>query len=206
MTTGRFNAALAGTAAALLLITGCSTGAATDSSAASDPDGYEPVTVNSCGHEETFDEPPERVVVNATSLVEELAALGVSDRVVGYAPVSAYSPLDEYSDAVADAPKLGDGPLSREVVTAQNPDLFYSQLNYEDNMIEQYSPLDIPVLFPRKACDDDVTTNEDGERDYVASTYDDLTDLGRIFDVPDRAEDLVDSLKDDMAEAREAAA
>lgn len=192
-------------AVAMLLVAGCANPTSSDSARASNNEGDGPVTVRSCGHSETFEDPPERVVVNATSLVEELAALGLSDRIVGYAPVSAFSPLKEYQQAVADTPTLGEGPLSREVVAEQDPDLVYSQLNYDDDMIEQYAPLDIPVLFPRKACSEDVPTDTHGDRDYVAGEYQDIAELGQIFHVPDKAKALITSLKQDMAQARDEA-
>ena len=202
MTTRRFTVAIAATAAALLLVTGCSNGTSTDSSSGSGPDGYEPATVSSCGHEETFDKPPERVVVQPDILVEVLVALGLEDRIVAYAADSDFEPLDRYKETIAQLPSHSTGSLDRETVIAEEPDLFYSQINFDESMVEDYEPLGIPLLFTTLYCNEYAPADDSGKPDLVQSRYDDIADLGRIFDVTDRAAELIDSLQEQVDDAR----
>lgn len=174
------------------------------STGASDADtGSSSVTVSTCGHAETVRAPPKRVVVNTRGLVEVLAALGVADRVQEYSTLghSHYEPLNGYQQAVAAVPHASEGTLSKEEVVSQNPDLFYSDMNYDNTMIDDYEPLDIPVLFATRWCPTHAPT-EHGDPDVIAGQYHDLADLGRLFHVEDTASDLIGSLKKRIAHAR----
>jgi len=187
-------------ATVLLTITGCAAGntETTDSG-----DSHYPVTVSTCGHEVSFDSAPSRVVAQPHNLVEVLAALGLADRVVGYSVFdSEFRPLDKYADLVSDIPELGHGPLSRETVLEKDPDLLYSQINYGESMVDDYDPLDVPVLFTTQYCPDYAPTRDDGGPDMMQSRYDDIIDLGRVFDREGEATSLVKSLRSRMSDVR----
>lgn len=198
--------AVSSLAAMLLLLSGCSantgtTGQGRDTSAVD-----EATTVETCGHTETFDAPPQRVVVNTRGLVEVLAALGVADRVQQYSTLghSHYEPLDKYRDTVSDVTKGSDGTFSKEAVVAQDPDLFYSDMNYGDDMVDNYEPLDIPVLFATRWCPQYAPTTH-GAPDLIRGQYQDIAELGRIFGVTDTATELIDTMKQQMTAAAELA-
>jgi len=188
----------------LLTITGCAS-ANTETTASGD--SHYPVTVSTCGHEVSFDSTPSRVVAQPHNLVEVLAALGLADRVVGYSVFdSEFRPLDKYADLVSDIPELGHGPLSRETVLEKKPDLLYSQINYGESMVDDYDPLDVPVLFTTQYCPDHAPTRDNGGPDIVQSRYDDIIDLGRVFDRESEATSLVKSLRSRMSDVRTDAA
>lgn len=188
------------TAAVLLAVTGCATGS-TD--ARGSDDSHYPVTVSTCGHEVSFESAPSRVVAQPHNLVEVLAALGVADRVVGYSVFdSEFEPLPKYADLISNIPELGHGPLSRETVLGKDPDLLYSQINYDESMVEDYDPLDVPVLFTTQYCPDYAPTRDDGGPDVIQSRYDDIVDLGRVFDRERQAASVVKSLRSRMSDVR----
>ncbi len=161
------------------------------------------VVVQSCGDEVVFDAPPERIVAQPDVIGETLAALGLADRIVATSSFASFEPSEEYAPILADLPVLNDGPLSEEAVVSQEPDLLYSQIDYSDHMNDDYAPFDIPVLFATVFCPDHVPADADGNPDFVESRYQDVADLGRIFQVPDRADEVIATLKAKMEEAEE---
>lgn len=193
-------------AGSLLLLTACATSTGNTQSAGNSAD---PTTVENCGSTQTFDATPERVVVQPHQSLELFAALGAADRVVGTAEFSSGidSLSSKYQDRLADIPVLGDGPLSREVVVDQEPDLFYSEnASYNGASVEDYAPLDIPVLHATKFCPEHAPTDDDGDIALLDAHYRDIADLGRVLDVADAADELIQSMQTDMAEARDIAA
>lgn len=192
--------------AATLLLGGCSAVPANTDQDGAAAAGDEATTVETCGHTETFDSPPERVIVNTRGLVEVLAALGVADRVQQYSTLghSHYEPLDKYQDTISEVTKGSDGTFSKEAVVAQDPDLFYSDMNYGGDMVDNYEPLDIPVLFATRWCPQHAPTTQ-GAPDLIRAQYQDVAELGRIFGVTDTATELIDGLKQQMTDAAELA-
>lgn len=193
-------------AATLLLLSGCSAAPGSTGQDGAAAAGDEATTVETCGHTETFDSPPERVIVNTRGLVEVLAALGVADRVQQYSTLghSHYEPLDQYRDTISDVTKGSHGTFSKEAVVARDPDLFYSDMNYGGDMVDNYEPLDIPVLFATRWCPQHAPTAH-GAPDLIRGQYQDIAELGRIFGVTDTATELVDAMKQQMADAAELA-
>jgi len=187
-----------------LAATACVLVAATACSSSSSPDGDDAAAISSCGHPVTVESPPERVVVQPHNLAEVLAALDLADRIVGYSAFGPFTPAEEYAEELADIPQLGNGPLSREVVADQEPDLLYSQIDYGDTMVDDYGPLNIPVLFTTMYCPEHAPAGDDGEPSMLESRYRDMEDLGRLFDVQDKAAEVVDDLRDRMTAVRSA--
>lgn len=193
-------------AAALFALTACAGSTASQSTGTDDDSDDTSVKVETCGHQETFDKPPARVVVNTRGLVEVLAALGVADRIAAYSTLghSHYEPLDKYKQTIADVPQESDGLFSKEAVVAEDPDFFYSDMNYGDKMVDDYDPLGIPVLFATRWCPQHAPTNN-GTPDLIQGQFHDIADLGKIFNVEDKATELIDSLKKDLKAARKIA-
>lgn len=185
--------------AGLLVLTACAGSGVTDDTQAADSSDY-PVTIETCGHKETFESAPSRVVAQPHNLVEVLAALGVSDRVVGYSVFDkTFVPLDKYKEKIANIPELGHGPLSREIVVDQDPDLLYSQINYGGTMVDEYGSLDIPLVFTTQYCPKYAPAKANGDPNVLQGRYNDILDLGRIFDTQDQAKSLVKTLKKQIA-------
>lgn len=180
----------AGTAmAAVLAVSACGGGTEQDSA----PD-EQSVEVDNCGTTYTFDQVPERVVSTSLPTTEMMLALGLADRLAG-AVQAAGSLLPEYEEDFEGVPIIAESafpPPSREVVLAAGPDLIVS--GYPDD----YGP---------QALGDRASLLEDGINTYLVSgscdgvdnsldnTYDDLRTLGRIFDVGDKAEELIERIE-----------
>jgi iron complex transport system substrate-binding protein len=159
-----------------------------------------PVTVSSCGREWTFNRAPSRVLLGYPRTLETLDALGVQDVAHGYL-------LGGYDDLPAGYPAevvevSPDYALSREALIGADPDLVLS--NDEGQLGGDGG-----------ATYDDLTAA--GSAAYVLGGYcadgpaptslevveQDVTNLGRIFGVPERAAELAADLDARVAAARE---
>lgn len=186
-------------AAAALLLAACGGDPSPNPDTNSSASGY-PVTVNSCGTDYVYDKAPERVLLGAPGTIATLDALGVADSAIGYT-------LSDYEyDGVKNFPNLklttADWTPSREFLISTQPDLFLS--NDEQQLLGEGT-----------ASKDDlasVSGNLYVMGDYCVSNpatptidivYQDIENLGTIYDVPDRASDLVTELK---ARVKDAAA
>ncbi|MEU6355230.1 ABC transporter substrate-binding protein [Streptomyces sp. NPDC047072] len=192
-------------AAALCLLTaacgmssGVSDGSASDTTAAAAKAGY-PVTLDNCGRQQTFQKAPDRVVVmNGASVAEvsTLLALGLEDRIVANQQSYGMSEVPGRAAAVKALP-TGDIQLNeaydipREAMFGLRPDLVLSVTSYgfdEKNGFatrEQLEQVGANSYVSPQGCDDDPS------RMTVADSYRLLRDMGRIFNVSDKAEELI---------------
>lgn len=188
------------TIAPLLAVSTLLAGCGTVSTSASS-DGADGVTVTSCGRDVTVDQPPERVVSMHPSLTELMVQLGLGDRVVAQAQDALGQPSPELADEVdAIASISADVPPTREDLLAQNPDFVISGTEYEfstDQGFAGYDDLEkagAPAYVATAGC---IDRRSEGA---VADTFTDIENLGRIFDVADRADELVAQAEQDLAE------
>lgn len=193
-------------AAALFLLTTACGGASTSDDGAGDStaqaadakSGY-PVTLDNCGREVTFEKAPSRVVVmNGASVAEvsTLLALGLGDRIV--ANQQGYG-MSEAPGRAAAIKKLPTGDVKvneaydipREVMLGLRPDLVLSVTTYgfdEKNGFatrDQLAQVGANSYVSPQGCDDDPS------RMTVADSHRLLRDMGKIFNVRDRAEQLI---------------
>ncbi|WBB78165.1 ABC transporter substrate-binding protein [Micromonospora sp. WMMD882] len=201
--------------AAALVVTGCGSGPGDDDPAA--PGGAEaaagfPVTVTNCGRTLTFDAPPSRVVTGYQPVLETLLALGLQDRIVGRVNFSENGPdgfLPGQKELYERIPQLSDSIAfpAREVLLAQDADLVISEgwYNFEasrgEATIDELTAAGTPVFLTGGWCDDA------GQRKFqLADTLRDVRELGRIFGVPERAEQVVAEMQKILDEVRAAVA
>ena len=156
---------------------------------------YSPVTIKNMDNDLVFESSPEKVVVLSYDTAEILAALGLEDKVIGLAEAdsSIDDVLPEYRDRVEKMPLiegLSNGVPSLETVLAMNPDFVYgaSYSFMEQNAGKASDYLDSGInVYGSTGTYSDVPTIED--------TYTDIENLGKIFNVEDRAQALVSDLK-----------
>lgn len=161
----------------------------------------QPVTVDNCGAEVTFESSPERLVLLKSAPVAALHALGVLDRAVARAGAYPEAYWDGDTNAqIAQIPQLtsdvdGTGHLqiSKDVVIAQQPDVVFGEV--ENLPRAGLSDLGIPVLEEPLFC----TTQPDTSPDFD-SVGEQVRLYGEVFDVTDRAESVVEGL-DERVEA-----
>lgn len=168
-----------------------------------------PLTIKNCGRDMTFHAAPKRVATVGQNSTEILYALGLADRVVGtslwFGPVP-----DAYKAANDKIAVIAQNIPSFEGIIAKKPDLVASQFEWQIGpagtvaSYEQFSELKVPVYTAPADCAKDNEDGGDGVRKGmfdIAMVYQEVADLARIFDVQDKGEELIASLK-----ARETAA
>ncbi|MCG7621798.1 ABC transporter substrate-binding protein [Epibacterium sp. Ofav1-8] len=158
-------------------------------------------TVQSCDRDVTFDSVPQAAISNDVNLTEMMLALGLSDHMVGYTGVSGWKTLDaEMRDGVAALPELSARYPSKEVLVGADADFFFAGWNYGMKVggevtPETLAPFGIKVYELTESC------IHIGDKPKVSmdDMYNDLLNLGRIFDVEDKAETLVAGYRADLA-------
>ena len=157
-------------------------------------------TVQSCDRTVTFDAPPRAAISNDVNLTEMMLVLGLSDRMVGYTGISGWKTLDEEMTAGVEAlPELSSKYPSKEVLIGADADFFFAGWNYGmkvggDVTPETLAPFGIDVYELTESC------IHIGEKDAASmdDMYNDLLNLGAIFDVSDKAEALVEGYRADL--------
>ena len=158
-------------------------------------------TVQSCNRDVTLDKVPTAAISNDVNLTEMMLVLGLADKMVGYTGISGWKTLDEEMRAgVEQLPELSAKYPSKEVLIGADADFFFAGWNYGMKVggevtPETLSPFDIKVYELTESC------IHIGEKDKVSmdDMYNDLLNLGRIFDVDEKAAELVDGYKADLA-------
>jgi iron complex transport system substrate-binding protein len=158
-------------------------------------------SVQSCNRTVTFDAPPERAISNDVNLTEMMLVLGLTDHMVGYTGINGWNKLDaEMREGVAALPELSERYPSKEVLVGADADFFFAGWNYGMKVggevtPDTLEPFGIQVYELTESC----THIMDKGRASIEDMYIDLMNLGRIFDVEDRATALVDGYKTDLA-------
>ena len=167
--------------------------------AAPEPAG---VTIENCGVEDIYEAVPQRVVATDTSALEVLVALGLQDHVIGYFGGTPDRLQPQHQARAAVVERLGGSfPYpSLEAVLAPAPDLVFSYgFNESAGLTPQnLRDADVHIFSFTEACPDfsgNVTLDV---------MFEDVHTLARIFKVEDRAEALVSSWEQQIAEVAEA--
>lgn len=195
--------ALAGITVATLA--GC--GSAVSSPASSASDSAAPVSITNCGQELVFKTTPQRVVGLMPSQTELLLRLGVGEALVGQAQTSTYDLPADLLEAGKKIPVLStDTPPARESLLAATPDLVVSPTEYEFTAQQGFATREQLTAAGAAAY---VATGGCADRRNAATVGDlltDITNLGQIFRVPERATELsaqaqkrLDTVKSEIA-------
>ena len=157
-------------------------------------------TVNSCNREVTFDAPPTAAVSNDVNLTEMMLVLGLADNMVGYTGISGWKTLDEDMRAgVEQLPELSPKYPTKEVLLGADADFYFAGWNYGMKVGGEVTPdtlaaFDIDVYELTESC------IHIGAKDKVSmdDMYNDIANLGRIFDVGAKAEALIEEYRADL--------
>lgn len=162
----------------------------------------EPVTVKSCNREVTFDKAPSRAVSNDVNLTEMMLALKLQDHMVGYTGVSGWKTLDEkLRDGVKQLPELSAKYPTKEVLLNADADFYFAGWNYGMKVggevtPETLAPLGIKVYELTESCIHIMQKPKPSMDDMFV----DMLNLGKIFRVEDRAEQLVAGYRKQLAD------
>ncbi|MGW1325582.1 ABC transporter substrate-binding protein [Streptomyces antibioticus] len=196
-------------AAALALVlaltaTGC--GATVETSATADGKA---ITLTNCGRKVTYDKVPERVVTNDVGITELMFALGLEDRMAGFAMPDDKGDLSgvPWKDGYDKVPWLSKDQLTKENVLDARADLVFAGWNYGFREDGGFTPaalekLGIPSYVLTESCRNGRTETSRGIMPPLDALYADLTNLGRLFGVEKRAATLIADFKKQVADVR----
>lgn len=152
-----------------------------------------PLKIQSCNREVTFNQAPEHAVSHDINMTQMMLALGLKSRMVGYSGVTGWKAATPQMATLLDGlPELAAKYPSVETLLNANVDFFFAGWDYGmrvggDLTPQTLQPLGINVLELTESCafvmKRPAATLDD--------TYNDLRNLGRIFDVQDRANALI---------------
>ena len=159
-------------------------------------------TVESCNRIVTFDEPPKKAISNDVNLTEMMLVLGLAERMVGYTGISGWKTLDEEMRAgVKELPELSQKYPSKEVLVGADADFFFAGWNYGMKVggevtPETLEPFGIKVYELTESCIHIMNKSKANMEDM----YNDLLNLGRIFSVEDKANELINNYRMEIQE------
>lgn len=157
-------------------------------------------TVESCNRIVSFDAPPKRAISNDVNLTEMMLVLGLADHMVGYTGISGWKTLDEEMRAnVKQLPELSSKYPTKEVIVGANADFFFAGWNYGMKVggevtPETLEPFGVKVYELTESC----THIMKKGKASIDDMYADLLNLGSIFNVEDRAKNLVNDYKAEL--------
>ncbi|MHA6135944.1 ABC transporter substrate-binding protein [Pseudomonas mohnii] len=163
-----------------------------------------PLTIQSCNREVTLQQAPKHAVSHDINMTQMMLALGLKPQMVGYSGVSGWKAVTPDMQTLLDGlPELAAKYPSVETLLNANVDFFFAGWDYGmrvggDLTPQTLQPLGINVYELTESCafvmKRPPATLED--------TYNDLRNLGRIFDVQDRANALIGAMQARVAEIR----
>jgi iron complex transport system substrate-binding protein len=158
-------------------------------------------TVQSCEREVTFDAIPQAAISNDVNLTEMMLVLGLTDHMIGYTGISGWNKLEpEIREGVAELPELSERYPSLEVLAGADADFFFAGWNYGMRVGGEVTPetlgrFGIDVYELSESCIH-VGMEQEVTLDLM---YNDLRNLGAIFGVEDRAEELIAGYEAELA-------
>ncbi|MDD1012961.1 ABC transporter substrate-binding protein [Pseudomonas rubra] len=156
-----------------------------------------PLTVQSCNRQVTFTQAPEHALSHDINMTQMMLALGLRSRMVGYSGVSGWKAVTpELRKQLEGLPELAAKYPSVETLLNANVDFLFAGWDYGmrvggDLTPQSLAPLGIPVYELTESCAF-VMKRPAASLD---DTYTDLRNLGRIFDVQARAEQLIGQMQ-----------
>ena len=159
-------------------------------------------TVESCNRIVTFEEPPKKAISNDVNLTEMMLVLGLAERMVGYTGISGWKTLDEEMRAgVKELPELSQKYPSKEVLVGADADFFFAGWNYGMKVggevtPETLEPFGIKVYELTESCIHIMNKSKVNMEDM----YNDLLNLGRIFNVENKANELINKYRMEIQE------
>ncbi|CAI8919806.1 MULTISPECIES: ABC transporter substrate-binding protein [Pseudomonas] len=160
-----------------------------------------PLTVQSCNRQVTFTQAPEHALSHDINMTQMMLALGLRSRMVGYSGVSGWKAVTPQLRKQLDGlPELAAKYPSVETLLNANVDFLFAGWDYGmrvggDLTPQSLAPLGIPVYELTESCAF-VMKRPAASLD---DTYTDLRNLGRIFDVQERAERLIGEMQQRVA-------
>jgi iron complex transport system substrate-binding protein len=168
-----------------------------------------PLSIENCGRTLTIDGPPQRVIAGYQPVLESLLAIGVDDEIVGRMHWDENGPdgfLPGQKEIYDRLPEISQDILfpSKEVMLSLSPDFVISEgyYNFEagsgNATVEELNAAGANVYIAGGWC-----SAEDQLTYTIDDTYQDLLNLGMIFDQQEKANTLVADLRAQVADVQE---
>lgn len=163
-----------------------------------------PLTIQSCDRDVTFQQAPQHAVSHDINMTRMMLALGLKPHMAGYSGVSGWKSVPPGMATTLDGlPELASKYPSVETLLNANVDFFFAGWDYGmrvggDLTPHTLQPLGINVYELTESCAF-VMKRPAASLD---DTYNDLRNLGRIFDVQERANALIAQMQAEVAQVQ----
>ncbi len=163
-----------------------------------------PLTIKSCNREVTFQQAPQHALSHDINMTQMMLALGLKPRMAGYSGISGWKAVTpEMQNILEGLPELAAKYPSVETLLNANVDFLFAGWDYGmrvggDLTPQTLQPLGINVYELSESCAFVMKRPPASLED----TYNDLRNLGRIFDVQDRANALIADMQAQVADIR----
>lgn len=166
-----------------------------------DEKSYYPLTIKIQGpdgkeYETVYEKQPEKVVAVYQGNVETMLALGLEDKIAAVAGIE-QPVLEEHQESFDKLKNLEEFTPSKETITAEEPDMIFSWVSYFEE-----STLGEPQEWLDQNVNVYINTNTASEKDTLENEYKDIENIGKIFQVEEKADELVKSMKDKVKEIK----
>jgi iron complex transport system substrate-binding protein len=168
-----------------------------------------PVTVTSCGLPVTYDSSPTRAVSNDINTTEDMLALGLESRMVGTFGVTGDGPVNQpvptqYLAGFHEVRDVSDNYFTKEELVGLHPDFLFAGWNYGlqtgTSLTPQgLAPFGIKTLVLTESC---AWTSSGTKSVSINDTYADLRNLGEIFNVRAKAQQVISGMQAQVAAAQ----
>jgi iron complex transport system substrate-binding protein len=179
------------------------------SSAPAGAAGNYPVTISNCGTATTYTKAPTRAVSNDINATEDMLALGLESHMAGDFGVEGDGPVGqpvptEFLAGFHKVKDISSNYFTLEKLVGLHPDFVFAGWDYGLSVGTRLTPtglakFHIKTLALTESCDH-VQTSKDTVS--IANTYQDLTNLGKIFGVESRANKLIATMQAQVASAQ----
>jgi iron complex transport system substrate-binding protein len=180
------------------------TGAASPSTTAA-ATGY-PVTVPDCGTPVTYTQAPTRAVSNDINTTEDMIALGLESHMVGEFAASGSLPDGQpfpaqFAAGFKQIHEVSNNYFTLEELVGQKPDFLFAGWNYGLQVGTALTPVNLTRYGIKTLALAESCANVQASRRSVSvdDTYQDLTSLGQIFGVSQKAQQVINSMKHQVA-------
>ena len=179
--------------ALLFTVSGCGQKVQENQAKQEEAGDYTPVTLDNYGRQVVIEKMPQKVLTLGPNCTELFVALGLADKVIGNSLNNhSRGPLPEYAEAYHKIPELNYANATREAVINSGADFIYG-IDWEfggDGLdINELKEYGINVYMNK------ATTLEEA--------YQEITDLGRIFRIEEKANAFIADQKARIAAVEE---
>ena len=185
-----------------------SSGGSSSTSSAKAQAAY-PVTVTSCGTPVTYSKAPARAVSNDINTTEDMLALGLESHMVGTFGVTGDGPVGHpvpapYLAGFRKVRQVSSDYFTREELIGLHPDFLFAGWNYGLEVGTSLTPagltqFGIKTLVLTESC---IHVQKNINSVSINDTYQDLRNLGEIFNVRAKAQQVVTSMQNQVAAAQ----